>query len=282
MTPRPLTIADLPQALGLSSSAGWNQTAADWLRLLELAPESCFGIESDSSLVATATLLPYGQRLAWLGMVLTRRDYQHRGLARQLLAHTLAVASTLGIETVKLDATDQGQPLYEKLGFVAERDIERWISNGGYDVAAQPGASVPLESLANLDYEAFGADRTQLLALLAAAGASAPLLTAEGYALWTPGQIANHIGPCVARTPDVAHDLIAGCLAQAATQPALQNAPQAPRQWMWDLFPDNAPALGLARRFGFQPVRRLTRMRLGPPIAERPGLVYAAAGFELG
>jgi GNAT superfamily N-acetyltransferase len=289
MTPRLLTISDLPQALGLSSSAGWNQTTSDWLRLLKLAPESCFGIESDGSLVATATLLPYGRRLAWVGMVLTRRDYQHRGLARQLLAHALAAAGELGIETVKLDATDQGQPLYEKLGFVAERRIERWSWNGRCDVAAQPGVSVPLESLAGLDSEAFGANRTQLLDLLAAAGACAPLLTAEGYALWTPGQIANHIGPCVARTPEVARDLIARCLAQAAASPALQNAPQALQnapqaleKWMWDLFPDNAPALELASRFGFQPVRRLTRMRLGPPIAERPGLVYAAAGFELG
>jgi hypothetical protein len=51
---------------------------------------------------------------------------------------------------------------------------------------------------------------------------------------------------------------------------------------MWDVFPDNAPGLELARQFGFQPVRRLVRMRRGPAIAERPELVYAAAGFELG
>lgn len=288
MTPRLLTIADLPQALGLSSSAGWNQLASDWLRLLQLAPQTCFGIESEGSLVATATLLPYGRRLAWLGMVLTRRDYQHQGLARQLLAQALAAARALGIETVKLDATDQGQPLYEKLGFVAERGIERWIRDRRCDAPACPSLNVPLESLAGLDSDAFGADRAQLLALLAAGGTATPLLAAEGYALWTPGQIANHLGPCVARAPDVARELIAGCLAQAATQQPVENAPQAPTKpqappkWMWDLFPANAPARELATEFGFQPVRRLTRMRLGPPIAERPGLVYATAGFELG
>jgi GNAT superfamily N-acetyltransferase len=284
MTLRLLTSSDLPQALALSSSAGWNQTISDWQRLLDLAPETCFGIELDGCLAATATLLPYGRDLAWLGMVLTRRDYQHRGLASLLVARALEVAGALGIKTVKLDATDQGQPIYERLGFVAERRIERWTWSGAFGANGDTGLRVPIESLAGLDYEAFGADRMRLLTLLAApgrcavaaaGGASAPLVTADGFALWGPGHCANYLGPCVARTPDAARGLIAGCLAQAA-------GPQAARQWMWDVFPDSAPALELAVQFGFQPARRLVRMRLGPAIAEHPELVYAAAGFELG
>jgi hypothetical protein len=211
-------------------------------------------------------------------MVLTRHDYQHRGLASRLVAHTLEAARALGIETVKLDATDQGQPIYEKLGFVAERRIERWTWTGSCDFNADAGWSVPLDSLASLDYEAFGADRMRLLTRLAAPGratpatgcASKPLTTEDGFALWGPGRSANYLGPCVARTAAGARALIAGCLAQA-------SAP-----WMWDVFPDNAPGLELAREFGFQPVRRLVRMRLGGSIAEQPSLVYAAAGFELG
>lgn len=334
MTLRLLTTADLPQALALSTSAGWNQTAADWQRLLDLAPESCFGIELDGCLAATATLLPYGRSLGWLGMVLTRRDYRHRGLASRLVEHALKLAGTLGIETVKLDATDQGQPIYEKLGFAAERRIERWSWTGLCGANADAGASVPLESLAGLDYEAFGADRMGLLTRLAAPGratasgvrdknarqpptavrtlqrpagsfkelgallvspggvwshaalerrltktpclpacgsrASMPVVTAHGFAFWRPGRIANYAGPCVAQTQDAAGRLIAGCLVQAAGP------------WMWDVFPDNAPGIELARQFGFQPVRRLVRMRRGRPIAEQPGSVYAAAGFEFG
>jgi GNAT superfamily N-acetyltransferase len=278
MALRLLTISDLPQALRLSSSAGWNQTAADWLRLLELAPETCFGIELDGCLAATATLMPYGRRLAWLGMVLTRGDYQRRGLARQLMAHTLEVATSLGIETVQLDATDQGQPLYERLGFIAERSIERWTRNESCDAIGEAGPSAPLESLSDLDLEAFGADRMRLLTLLAEPRpttpslgcVSKPMVSVNGFALWGPGRVANYLGPCVSRTPFAARGLIAGCLAQAAGT------------WMWDVFPDNVPALVLARQFGFEPGRRLVRMRLGRSLAEQPGLVYAAAGFELG
>ena len=282
MTLRLLAIPDIPQALALSSSAGWNQTVSDWQRLLDLAPETCFGIELDGCLAATATLLPYGRGLAWLGMVLTRRDYQHRGLASLLVSQTLEVAGKLGIETVKLDATDQGQPIYEKLGFVAERRIERWTWNGRCLQGGGGGVSVPLESLVGLDYGAFGADRMRLLTLLASPGrcvaagwASKPVVAANGFALWGPGHFANYLGPCVARTQDAARGRIAGCLAQAAGLPAAQK-------WMWDVFPDNAAALELALQFGFQPARRLVRMRLGPAIAEQPELVYAAAGFELG
>ena len=289
MTLRLLTASDLPQALGLSSSAGWNQTISDWQRLLDLAPETCFGIELDGCLAATATLLPYGRGLAWLGMVLTRRDFQHRGLASQLVTHCLEIAGALGIESVKLDATDQGQPIYERLGFVAERRIERWMGNGRGGERGEAAVSVPLASLAGLDYEAFGADRMKLLALLAAPGrstdpvtgcASTPLVTANGFALWGPGHFANYVGPCVARSQDDARELIAGCLAQAAGAQA--NGVPAAQEWTWDVFPDNVLALELAVQFGFHPARRLVRMRRGAAIAEQTSLVYAAAGFELG
>ena len=34
--------ADVEAAVGLSSNAGWNQTSADWLRLLAYQTDGCF------------------------------------------------------------------------------------------------------------------------------------------------------------------------------------------------------------------------------------------------
>src|SRR5882762_6333458 len=105
---------DISAAFELSAHAGWNQTEDDWHLLLELAPESCWAIEIDGKLAATTTLLCYGRRLGWLGMVLTVQEYRRRGLARRLLTKVLEQADHMGVETVKLDATEQARALYEQ------------------------------------------------------------------------------------------------------------------------------------------------------------------------
>src|SRR5580692_7466210 len=149
---------DTPIASQLSAEAGWNQTEDDWRMLLHLSPANCFGIDVDGRLVATATLICYGKELGLIGMVLTNRAYQRRGFARTLLLHSIARADKLGIESLKLDATDQGQPLYETLGFRVEQPVERW-----WHPATVSGAGPRPANLPNLDLPAFGADRSQLL-----------------------------------------------------------------------------------------------------------------------
>src|SRR5438128_894964 len=125
-----LEAGDLPAAAELSALAGWNQTLEDWRMLLELEPEGCFCIEADGSVVATTTLLPHGGQIAWIGMVLTHPGFRRQGLARRLVAHAVERARLLGIETVKLDASAEGQPLYESFGFRAEQPVERWMLQG--------------------------------------------------------------------------------------------------------------------------------------------------------
>src|ERR1700756_4638293 len=128
---RRLRAEDIPAAAQLSAQAGWNQTEEDWRTLLELSPEGCLTIEVDGHLAATTTLLCYGRRLAWIGMVLTKAEYQRRGFARRLVAHALEHEDRMGIATIKLVATVQGQPLYESLRFRSEQEIERWSRSGG-------------------------------------------------------------------------------------------------------------------------------------------------------
>src|SRR5262249_54899902 len=127
---RALSSGDIASAFELSSIAGWNQTIDDWQMLLNLPGANCFAIEADGQVVSTTTLACYGQQLAWIGMVLTRPEYRGRGLARRLFAHVLNQAESLGIKTLKLDATLQGQPLYERFGFSVEQRIERWVRTG--------------------------------------------------------------------------------------------------------------------------------------------------------
>jgi ribosomal protein S18 acetylase RimI-like enzyme len=265
---RQLRLDEIPAAAQLSAQAGWNQTEEDWGTLLELSPESSLAIEVDGDLAATTTLLCYGRRLAWIGMVLTKVKYQRRGFARQLLAHALELADKMEIETIKLDATDQGQPLYESLGFRGEREIERW-SRPGED-AAPP--SVGLTSLEEpwreLDSRFFGADRSLLLARLARL--NSPRSISRSYLFSRPGRVTAYLGPCVGEDPRTARRMIEDCL---------QNTKCG---WSWDLFPQNRDAAAMARDLGFSPRRHLVRMARGKELREKENAIYAIAGFELG
>jgi len=229
----------LPDALNLSMGAGWNQTAADWLALMTDSPEGCLGIACDGRIVATTTLVCYEKRLAWIGMVLTHPDYQRRGFARMLVSQAIGMAHERGVRTIKLDATDEGRPLYESLGFQDEQPVERW------------GCDVDTMDEYRLD--------------------EPPIVEPDGYLLHRPGIRAHYLGPCVANSPQTAERLLRRALDEIAAE-----------HYFWDILPANAHAVALAQRFNFGPVRKLSRMVLGPNPPEDQSRIYAIAGFEWG
>jgi predicted GNAT family N-acyltransferase len=255
----------------LSTEAGWNQTTEDWRTLIELTPEGCLAIEVDGELGATTTLLCYGQRLAWIGMVLTRIRHRGRGFARCLITQALGCADQMQIETVKLDATDQGRPLYEKLGFRYEQAVERWcragdIGHAGVTVTDQQASR---DDWQDVDLGAFGADRSELLLKLARR--NPPLLLGNSYLFIRPGRLTWHLGPCVCQASESARILIERALRTPS-----------PGGWSWDLLRANAHAVALARALDFTPKRHLTRMVRGKEQRANEEATYAIAGFELG
>jgi len=257
----------------IKKAAGWNQTETDWRNLLQLAPDTSFGVECDGTLAATATAICYGRRLAWIGMVLTDPEYRRRGFARRLVEHSIEALTARGIQWIKLDATDMGAPLYRQLGFADEGNVERWRSvvkihpAGTADNGRPAGFNV-------LDRAAFGTDRTALLAALAPLGVAA--IEGQGYAMARSGSLAAYFGPSVARRPEAAGELLVWFLSRHPGETVF-----------WDLLPSNPEAVRLARAFGFESVRRLVRMvRRGipgaPPVVHDDSKVFAIAGFEYG
>lgn len=178
---RPLTIEDLEKAFELSSLAGWNQTRDDWRLLLE-SGEACLAIEAERRLASTATLICYGRKLAWVGMVLTHPDFRRRGFARRLMNGIMERARELEVATVKLDATDFGRSLYESFGFREEQPVERWV---------RPGIS----------------DETEL--------PRGRIVRGDGYVGNRPGRVNRYLGPCVAQNAETARVLIGEMLARA-------------------------------------------------------------------
>jgi GNAT superfamily N-acetyltransferase len=284
--------SDVPSAMELSTAANWNQTPEDWCRIMQLYPEGCRCIEDAGKIVATATLLPFGTRLAWIGMVLTRPEHRRQGLARRLLEDVIAIAERRGIHTLKLDATEEGRPLYENLGFVVEKTVERWGRNGGelipakvdvdHDDVARQDHSRSLhisDELFALDAEAFGVSRKGLLNLLSNSGRKNA--TSDGYVFSRPGRTAQYFGPCVASSEAEARLLIAAHLDAPANMGREYEGSKS-CGWYWDLLPANSEAVRCAESFGFTRRRVLWRMRRGEMMENNDAMVYAIAGFELG
>src|SRR5690349_4704328 len=173
---RLLVESDIPSAMQLKEAAGWNQTEADWRRLLRLEPNGCFGAIKDGRLVATTTTTIHGE-LAWIGMVLVEPQHRRQGIAAELLKVALDYLKDK-VDTIKLDARSLGQPVYEKSGFEVESEVERWSGTA----PARSGETEPpalldddtVRDLLNLDRLAFGADRSRLIETLIAEACVSP------------------------------------------------------------------------------------------------------------
>src|SRR6266404_8815729 len=126
MRMRHMTRQDIAGGMRLKDLAGWNQTEADWERFLSSSPDGCFVAEIDGRVIGTVTTIVYEDRFAWIGMVLVDPGFRNRGIGRALLQRAIEHLESRNLACIKLDATPQGKPVYEKVGFVSEYEIERW------------------------------------------------------------------------------------------------------------------------------------------------------------
>ncbi len=223
---RLLRESDIPAALRLKELAQWNQTENDWLRLLRLEPNGCFCATIGDEVVATSTTTTYGHELAWIGMVLVDPEFRRLGIATRLMRLALDRLIEAGVATVKLDATADGRPVYENLGFKEESLIERWEGvAGGKAVGCSTLDSSAQQEALNLDREAFGADRSKLIEMLIEDSYVTPFVVTAtsnrrltGYALARRGNVAAYIGPVVATITAAATVLLDGLLNQMSGQ----------------------------------------------------------------
>ena len=275
---RPLSVTDIPDAMKLVHQAGWNQTHADWMRFLAATPAGCFKALVDGHFVGTVTTMAYGERLAWIGMVLVDRAHRSQGIGRLLMETVLDHADRAGVRCVMLDATPAGRELYAKFGFVEQERLERWeLTRYEITRSIEPPAQRTSEHVMDLDRTLFGADRRGLLRSLEA---EAPELAIEliddtiirGYAFGRRGTLADHLGPWMARDERAAADLLDRFLERSARSRVFV-----------DRFVRHDTTLRLMKARGFQLSRPLTRMCRGErPVSAQGPTLLAAAGPEFG
>ncbi|MCX5141504.1 GNAT family N-acetyltransferase [Streptomyces sp. NBC_00338] len=228
---RRLTRDDLVPCADLSEDRGWPRDEHRWGLLL--AASTVYGIDDPEGrgLMATCVVTPYGPRMAAIGMLLVAGRHARQGIGRHLMQKVIESA---GDVPLSLHATDAGRPLYEELGFLAVGRTER-VSGlfrptgamspgpaGGAGPTVRPASAGDLQAMLRLDADAFGLDRTHILARLPAFADH--LRVAEdggeliGYAALWPSAESHAVGPLIARDTATAKLLVAS-LAGATDRP---------------------------------------------------------------
>jgi GNAT superfamily N-acetyltransferase len=223
---RLLTEEDVEAALTLSASCGWNQRAAEWHMMLQIAPSGTFTAETPDGIVGTAIGIDYGS-FGWIAMMLVNPVYRSRGLGARLLEAAMgAIPQDLPI---RLDATPLGRPLYERYGFVLESSLTRLIrsADAGHSPvgshAVRPLAESDLSAVMQMDDRITGAHRHGPLRWAFAdapryawiGGAKAEggsHVDTPGYCLGRGGRLFDHIGPIVADSVESAASLTAAAI----------------------------------------------------------------------
>jgi len=270
--------SDITAAMQLKQAAGWNQTEEDWRRLLALEPNGCFAAVKGGRLVGTTTTTTYGNELAWIGMVLVDPKERRQGIATRLMNVALNYLNGK-VATVKLDATAQGQPVYERLGFEVESVLERW--SGTPNARNARGSNVwdedGIHDVLALDRLAFATDRSKLLKKLIDDACVPPVLlratdgTLSGYALARSGTNADYVGPVVGKTPQHVETLL---------DEVLSDLPE--RRVYIDFNTECSANTALLSDRGFVKERDLIRMVKGGPGRKTSPLIVAIAGPEIG
>lgn len=220
-TLRPMHAGDLAAMHGLAQQMSWPHRPEDCAQLLALG---------DGIVAADATGLTVGVGLRWsfgrdvgtIGLVLVAPDRQGRGIGRALMQALIADSAS---RTLMLNATAEGLPLYEKLGFVATGLVRQ---HQGRLSVLPPAPDVPVRravpadraALCALDAAAFGSDRSPLVDRLLGDGDAWVVDHAgqpAGFTVLRPFGRGMIIGPIVAPGEDRA---IALAAAAAKAAPA--------------------------------------------------------------
>jgi GNAT superfamily N-acetyltransferase len=274
---RKMVMDDLAPAYELSVLAGWNQTPADWRRLLELQPGGCFVMADAKTIFGTVTTTQF-DTIAWIGMILVHPEWRRRGIAGGLLDCAIHYLKSNGVEVIRLDATPEGKQVYLQKGFVEEYSLGRWEG-----IAPVEGCRCypsiqrdQWEEISRFDADACGMERHLLLQKIEREypgySAVARESAIRGYALGRRGRLANYVGPCVADDPAVAGKLLFDVCAHWPGEKVFV-----------DLI-DSAPGVQtIIEKWGLMRQRSLTRMRLGNINSrEQREKVYAITGPETG
>ncbi|MGD6892054.1 GNAT family N-acetyltransferase [Bacillus mobilis] len=154
--------------VSLSSYIGWDYNREEIETIFDSG--IVYGVwNKRKELISSAAIILYGEKSASIGMVIVHPDYKGRGIGKAI---TNACMKSVSVQTpIMLIATDEGKPLYEKLGFKVVSYVSKYICNSynvnDYCIGNQDNImnyeEVDLEEIIKIDEYAFGTNREVFL-----------------------------------------------------------------------------------------------------------------------
>jgi GNAT superfamily N-acetyltransferase len=165
----PIGPEHLDGSVRLSRHAGWPHRPEDWRLALALS-HGFVAVTGSAEVVGTILITPYGADCATINMVIVDEGMRGRGLGRRLMEAAMGLA---GDRPLRLVATAEGLPLYERLGFRETGTIVQHQGVAGSVAAPDNTRAATADdhpAILDLDRQAYGADRADLIRKLAEIG----------------------------------------------------------------------------------------------------------------
>ena len=136
-----LSAADTHACWQLSQALRWPHREADWQQFISWAKAhgAALAVRADGRLIGCGLAWHWGQEQGSIGMVIVDDAWQRRGIGKRLFKGLL---QALEGRDVMLQATAQGRPLYESLGFAAIGHARQF--HGHWQPPAEAGPTVSL------------------------------------------------------------------------------------------------------------------------------------------
>lgn len=158
---------DIPGLIALSASIGWDYDKEEIHTVMSSG--KVYGHKNEEGeIVSSAAIIPYGLSVASIGMVIVHRDYRGKGLGRKVTQKCL---DSVSCKMVMLIATDEGQAMYERMGFRTADSVHKYLcdnylsmkSTDAMNIEIIPMRKEDLSQVAKLDKDAFGEERRTFL-----------------------------------------------------------------------------------------------------------------------
>ncbi len=161
-----MTDADLDFAASCTAAEGWvSETRLEFEGFFAHDPGGCLVAEDQGRRVGIGVATGYGE-FGFIGELIVLKEMRGCGIGRMLLDGCVDYLRRRGARSILLDGVVRAVPLYERAGF---RKVCRSLRFSG-TVVGKPCASVrpmraeDMQAVAQLDRQAFGADRSFFLA----------------------------------------------------------------------------------------------------------------------